>query len=80
MDFTEKNLEKEMHEIFPKNIQDYIQPRYSLVKEINKCKAVTVITALAKQVPNFKNKLHDLELLVLVCMSVHQKYEDSIHK
>ena len=70
MDSTEKKLEKKMHEVFSKNIQDYIQPRYSLVKEINEFKAVEVITALAKKVPNFETKLHDLKLLVLVCLYI----------
>ena len=59
-----------MHEISPKSIQDYIQPRYSLLKEINECKAVEVITALAKRVPNFGKTLHDLELVILVCLYI----------
>jgi len=80
MESEKQILDLEMLEIFPKNIQDYIQPRYSLVKEINESKAVKIITTLAKKVPNYEKKLHDLELLILVCLYIENMKIRSSHK
>lgn len=60
----------ELEELFPKNIQAMIQPRYSLLKEINESKAKNIIVALAKQIPNFENKIKDLELILMICLYI----------
>ena len=60
----------ELEELFPKNIQSMIQPRYSLLKEMNETKAKTVIIQLIKQIPNYENKIKDLELILMICLYV----------
>ena len=60
----------ELDELFPKNIQSMIQPRYSLLKEINETKAKSVIIQLIKQIPNYENKIKDLELILMICLYI----------
>ena len=60
----------ELDELFPKNIQSMIQPRYSLLKEMNETKAKTVIIQLIKQIPNYENKIKDLEMILMVCLYI----------
>ena len=60
----------ELEELFPKNIQSMIQPKYSLLKELNESKAKNVIISLVKQIPNFENKIKDLELILMVCLYI----------
>ena len=60
----------ELEELFPKNIQSMIQPRYSLLKEMNETKAKTVIIQLIKQIPNYENKIKDLEMILMVCLYI----------
>jgi hypothetical protein len=60
----------ELEQLFPKNIQAMIQPRYSLLKEINESKAKNIIVALAKNIPNFENKIKDLELILMICLYI----------
>ena len=60
----------ELEELFPKNIQAMIQPRYSLLKEMNESKAKNVIVALVKQIPNYQNKMKDLELILMICLYI----------
>ena len=60
----------ELEELFPKNIQSMIQPRYSLLKEMNETKAKTVIIQLIKQIPNYENKIKDLEMILMVCQYI----------
>ena len=67
----ESKLSKlELEELFPKNIQSMIQPRYSLLKEMNETKAKTVIIQLIKQIPNYENKIKDLEMILMVCQYI----------
>ena len=40
---NQKLTQIELEELFPKNIQSMIQPRYSLLKEMNETKAKTVV-------------------------------------
>ena len=60
----------ELEELFPKNIQSMIQPRYSLLKEMNETKAKTVIIQLIKQIPNYENKIKDLEMILMICLYI----------
>jgi hypothetical protein len=60
----------ELEELFPKNIQSMIQPRYSLLKEMNESKAKTVIIQLIKQIPNYENKIKDLEMILMICLYI----------
>jgi len=60
----------ELEELFPKNIQAMIQPRYSLLKEMNESKAKNVIVALVKQIPNYQNKMKDLEVILMICLYI----------
>ena len=60
----------ELEELFPKNIQSMIQPRYSLLKELNETKAKSVIVQLIKQIPNYENKIKDLELILMICLYI----------
>ena len=60
----------ELEELFPKNIQSMIQPRYSLLKELNETKAKSVIIQLIKQIPNYETKIKDLELILMVCLYI----------
>ena len=60
----------ELEELFPKNIQSMIQPRYSLLKELNETKAKSVIIQLIKQIPNYENKIKDLELILMICLYI----------
>ena len=60
----------ELEELFPKNIQSMIQPRYSLLKEMNESKAKNVIIQLIKQIPNYENKIKDLELILMLCLYI----------
>ena len=60
----------ELEELFPKNIQSMIQPRYSLLKEMNESKAKNVIIQLIKQIPNYENKIKDLELILMICLYI----------
>ena len=60
----------DLEELFPKNIQSMIQPRYSLLKEMNETKAKTVIIQLIKQIPNYQNKIKDLELILMICLYI----------
>ena len=71
----------ELDELFPKNIQAMIQPKYSLLKEINESKAKNVIVALVKLIPNFQNKIKDLELILMICLYIENlKIVDSKDK
>lgn len=71
----------ELDELFPKNIQCMIQPKYSLLKEINETKAKNIIVQLVKLVPNFQNKIKDLELILMICLYVENlKIVDSKNK
>ena len=67
---NQKLSQIELEELFPKNIQSMIQPRYSLLKEMNETKAKTVIIQLIKQIPNYENKIKDLELILMICLYV----------
>ena len=60
----------ELEELFPKNIQSMIQPRYSLLKEMNESKAKTVIIQLIRQIPNYENKIKDLEMILMICLYI----------
>ena len=60
----------ELDELFPKNIQSMIQPRYSLLKEMNETKAKTVIIQLIKQIPNYENKIKDLEMILMIALYI----------
>ena len=60
----------ELEELFPKNIQSMIQPRYSLLKEMNETKAKTVIIQLIRQIPNYENKIKDLEMILMICLYI----------
>ena len=60
----------DLEELFPKNIQSMIQPRYSLLKEMNETKAKNVIIQLIKQIPNYQNKIKDLELILMICLYI----------
>ena len=71
----------ELDELFPKNIQAMIQPKYSLLKEINESKAKNIIVQLVKLIPNFQNKLKDLELILMICLYIENlKIVDSKNK
>ena len=71
----------ELEELFPKNIQSMIQPKYSLLKEIKLSKAKNVIVALVKLIPNFQNKIKDLELILMICLYIENlKIVDSKDK
>ena len=65
-----KLTQLELEELFPKNIQAMIQPRYSLLKEMNESKAKNVIVALVKQIPNYQNKMKDLEVILMICLYI----------
>ena len=67
---NQKLSQIELEELFPKNIQSMIQPRYSLLKEMNETKAKTVIIQLIKQIPNYENKIKDLELILMICLYI----------
>jgi len=67
---NQKLSQLELEELFPKNIQSMIQPRYSLLKELNETKAKSVIIQLIKQIPNYENKIKDLELILMICLYI----------
>ena len=67
---NQKLSQLELEELFPKNIQSMIQPRYSLLKEMNETKAKSVIIQLIKQIPNYENKIKDLELILMICLYI----------
>ena len=67
---NQKLSQLELEELFPKNIQSMIQPRYSLLKELNETKAKKVIIQLIKQIPNYENKIKDLELILMICLYI----------
>ena len=67
---NQKLTQIELEELFPKNIQSMIQPRYSLLKEMNETKAKTVIIQLIKQIPNYENKIKDLEMILMICLYI----------
>jgi len=60
----------ELEELFPKNIQSMIQPRYSLLKELNETKAKSVIIQLITHITNYENKIKDLELILMICLYI----------
>lgn len=66
----QENLEVNFDDVFPKNLQSLIQPKYSLLKEVNESKAVTVICKLARQIPNYETKIHDLEFILMICQYI----------
>ena len=67
---NQKLSQLELEELFPKNIQSMIQPRYSLLKEMNETKAKSVIIQLIKQIPNYESKIKDLELILMICLYI----------
>ena len=67
---NQKLSQLELEELFPKNIQSLIQPRYSLLKELNETKAKSVIIQLIKQIPNYESKIKDLELILMICLYI----------
>ena len=66
----QENPEVTFEDVFPKNLQSLIQPKYSLLKELNESKAVSVICKLARQIPNYENKMHDLEFILMICQYI----------
>ena len=65
-----KPFQIDLEELFPRNIQSLIQPRYSLLKEMNETKAKVVIVQLIKTIPNYQNKIKDLELILMICLYI----------
>jgi len=63
----QENSEIFLSDLFDKNISDYIHPKFSLLKEIRETDASNIIVSIVKKVPGFESKLHDLEILCMVC-------------
>ena len=66
----QENPEVLFEDVFPKNLQSLIQPKYSLLKELNESKAVSEICKLARQIPNYENKMNDLEFILMICQYI----------
>ena len=64
-DKSEKELELIMSKLFDKDIESYITPKYSLMKDITSLDGVSFITAQLKKIPNFERRMNDLEFLLI---------------
>ncbi len=76
----QENSEVSFDDVFPSNLQSLIQPKYSLLKELNESKAVSVICKLARQIPNYEKKMNDLEFILMICQYIENLKIVSQHK
>ena len=76
----QENSEVSFDDVFPSNLQSLIQPKYSLLKELNESKAVSVICKLARQIPNYEKKINDLEFILMICQYIENLKIVSQHK
>jgi hypothetical protein len=56
-----------MTKLFPSNIEQYIVPKYSLLKEIKASEGVKVIVAYLRKIPDVGKKKNDMEILLMAC-------------
>ena len=76
----QENSDVSFEDVFPSNLQSLIQPKYSLLKELNESKAVSVICKLAKQIPFYEKKINDLEFILMICQYIENLKIVSQHK
>ncbi len=60
-----EQLELIMSKLFDKDIESYIVPKYSLMKDITSLDGVSFITAQLKKIAGFERRMNDLEFLLI---------------
>ncbi len=64
-DKSEKELELIMSKLFDKDIESYIVPKYSLLKDITSLDGVSFISMQLRKIPGFERRMNDLEFLLI---------------